>query len=57
MRTILIHASAKPGARHPADRVPPHPRSIKETLMDFLTHLWLPILVTGVAVWFASTLA
>lgn len=25
--------------------------------MDFLTHLWLPILVSGVGVWFASALA
>jgi hypothetical protein len=25
--------------------------------MDFLTHLWLPILLSGVAVWFASALA
>lgn len=24
--------------------------------MDFLTHLWLPILVSGVAVWFASAI-
>ncbi|MFO0826865.1 MAG: hypothetical protein U0572_01850 [Phycisphaerales bacterium] len=25
--------------------------------MDFLTHLWLPILVSGVGVWFASAIA
>jgi hypothetical protein len=30
--------------------------STKETDMDFLTHLWLPILVSGVAVWIASAI-
>lgn len=32
-------------------------RSSEETHMDFLTHLWLPILVSGVGVWIASFIA